>query len=136
MSYCWGNPERNQEAISRDVFALQRPHPRTIYIDWQPCKTTESACKLLHDRSPIWRPRVLWIDSISINEDDDKQKSSQVQLMKHIYTRASRLTTWLGDASYARVAVDLLLELSYYRRLGKKAGALCISRIRSPRSVR
>lgn len=40
----------------------------------------------------------LWIDAISINQADDREKSEQVAKMKDIYAKASNTRVWLGPA--------------------------------------
>lgn len=40
--------------------------------------------------------RVLWVDSICINQDDDKEKGHQVRLMAKIYRQAERVLITLG----------------------------------------
>jgi heterokaryon incompatibility protein (HET) len=39
----------------------------------------------------------IWIDSVCINQNDDAEKSDQVQRLSDIYTRASRVIVWLGE---------------------------------------
>ena len=39
----------------------------------------------------------LWVDAICINQDDDREKSYQIALMRNIYGAASELLIWLGD---------------------------------------
>ena len=41
--------------------------------------------------------RTLWIDSICINQNDDDERSHQVQLMGKIYRSASTVLIWLGE---------------------------------------
>jgi hypothetical protein len=36
----------------------------------------------------MWTPRLLWIDSIYINQKDKEEEVSQIQLMKSIYSNA------------------------------------------------
>ena len=45
---------------------------------------------LLHLRDPFI-DRILWIDAICINQEDDEEKSHQVRLMAKIYAKASRV---------------------------------------------
>ncbi|KAM4058885.1 heterokaryon incompatibility protein [Hirsutella rhossiliensis] len=45
------------------------------------------------------RPRYLWIDALCINQDDDKEKSREVQRMRHIYEQAANVVLWLGEAA-------------------------------------
>ena len=40
---------------------------------------------------------LLWIDAICINQNDDDEKSSQVQRMGEIYGGAERVLVWLGS---------------------------------------
>ncbi|USW50912.1 Putative heterokaryon incompatibility [Septoria linicola] len=63
--------------------------------------------------------RTLWIDAISINQDDLEERSEQVLRMGDIYRQASRVVVWLGpaleDTHLAMTALQLLgqhLELS------------------------
>lgn len=48
------------------------------------------------------KPRVLWVDAICINQDDDDEKAYQVPLMGRLYTEAPRTVIWFG-ASNANV---------------------------------
>jgi len=40
--------------------------------------------------------KYLWIDALSINQDDINERSAQVKRMSAIYTRAGSVVTWLG----------------------------------------
>jgi hypothetical protein len=42
--------------------------------------------------------RIIWVDAICINQGDDIEKANQVGYMAEIYSRASRVTVWLGEA--------------------------------------
>ncbi|KAI1462799.1 heterokaryon incompatibility protein-domain-containing protein [Annulohypoxylon moriforme] len=42
--------------------------------------------------------RHIWIDAICINQQDNDEKSTQVQMMLEIYARAKRVNIWLGEA--------------------------------------
>lgn len=50
---------------------------------------------LVHLRSAT-EERYLWIDAICINQADLEERSEQVQLMTHIYSRATKVLVWLG----------------------------------------
>lgn len=41
--------------------------------------------------------RLLWVDSICINQDDVVEKGEQVALMSEIYSKAVRVLVWLGE---------------------------------------
>ena len=42
---------------------------------------------------------LLWIDALCINQSGAKEKSHQIPLMRDIYSQASTVLIWLGDAS-------------------------------------
>jgi hypothetical protein len=46
------------------------------------------------------KDRLLWIDALSINQNDEKEKSYQVQQMGLIFSKAERVIIWLGQATY------------------------------------
>jgi hypothetical protein len=81
ISYTWGSAEKNSQ----------------VFINGVPFLTTASAFSVLRSRSSIWRTRLIWIDSICINQDDDQEKGQQVGLMGDIYRGCSRAVIWLGD---------------------------------------
>ncbi|KAM0279439.1 hypothetical protein ACHAQH_004599 [Verticillium albo-atrum] len=98
MSYTWGDPTKTH----------------IIWVNGQQFKTTQNVYNLLYDRSPVFKPRRIWIDSICINQEDNAEKTSQVSIMRQIYDCASLVTIWLGAGENAHLAVDLILELSHY----------------------
>jgi hypothetical protein len=53
---------------------------------------------LSHLRDPFIE-RILWIDAICINQEDNEEKGRQVRLMAKIYAKASRVVVWLGKAA-------------------------------------
>jgi len=47
-----------------------------------------------------------------INQNDDNERSSQVQLMRHIYQYSTRVIVWLGKHTQdTERGVDLLLSI-------------------------
>jgi hypothetical protein len=42
--------------------------------------------------------RILWIDTICIFQDDISERGDQVELMAKIYSHASGVFVWLGEA--------------------------------------
>ena len=45
------------------------------------------------------KPRRLWIDAICINQEDSDEKNVQVDLMAEVYSLATSVCVWLGEAS-------------------------------------
>jgi hypothetical protein len=83
-----------------------------IRVNGHRLEITTSAHKVLANRSSFWRPRLLWIDSICINQKDDEskeensehesgehekrtEKEQQLSLMGDIYWNASLVTVCL-----------------------------------------
>ncbi|KOC14041.1 hypothetical protein AFLA70_24g004692 [Aspergillus flavus AF70] len=70
---------------------------------------------------------MLWVDAVCINQQDEQEKGYQIQLMPTIYSRASHVIVWLGEAAdnSDRALEDIRLaaddEFSIYK-LGKPPG--------------
>lgn len=57
---------------------------------------------LYHALRYLQRPhasRLLWIDTLCINQESDAERSHQAQLMTQIYATAWRVLVWLGEAN-------------------------------------
>lgn len=42
------------------------------------------------------QPRILWIDTLRINQDDTSERNHQVGQMDKIYSRATKVVAWVG----------------------------------------
>src|SRR2546421_250093 len=84
LSYAWFDT-RSSRPISLDnqVFTIS--------------PTLESALRRLRHAE---RLRILWVDSLCINQLDEDEKSAQVSLMRDIYTYSKRVLIWLGEHKY------------------------------------
>ncbi|ORX98819.1 heterokaryon incompatibility, partial [Clohesyomyces aquaticus] len=47
-------------------------------------------------RAPSPISPLVWADQVCINQDDEEEKSHQVQLVGVIYSKASTVVSWLG----------------------------------------
>jgi len=92
LSYAWGDPS-NTAPITLNG------HMHHV--------TTNLQAALRHLRLDS-ETTTLWVDAICINQDDDAEKSSQVQQMGRIYRSAELVIAWLGEASDDS---DFLLDL-------------------------
>ncbi|OLN85442.1 Heterokaryon incompatibility protein 6, OR allele 10 [Colletotrichum chlorophyti] len=79
LSYCWG------QSISKS--------PIIIDSILQQCGVNGEAA-LRHLRTE--EGAHVWIDQFCINQDDNAEKSHQVQMMLDIYVAASRVAVWIG----------------------------------------
>lgn len=84
LSYTWGNVKR--KGAMRCNGAI---------ID----TTKNLFSALTHLRHPD-RVRVLWVDYLCINQEDNTEKADQVGRMGSIYKSADRVLIWLGPASH------------------------------------
>ncbi|KAF4973369.1 hypothetical protein FSARC_347 [Fusarium sarcochroum] len=83
LSYAWGDPLEHR---SIEVDGRQRGVTVNLY---------HALLRLRYSKSE----RCLWVDALCIDQDNDFEKSHQVNLMKNIYSRTNRAILWLGDFS-------------------------------------
>ena len=81
LSYVWG-PPGNTHTVSLDG------NPFPIRPDLNDALQQIQSSRLLD--------RLLWVDAICINQNDTRGKTAQVQLMRQIYERSSKVLVWLG----------------------------------------
>ncbi|KAI0444870.1 heterokaryon incompatibility protein-domain-containing protein [Xylaria telfairii] len=81
VSYAWG-----------DRMAL-----RTIFCEGKfiqiPINLYRALTYMRHPLHPIH----LWVDAICINQEDEVEKSCQVRRMRTIFTKAKKVTVWVGQ---------------------------------------
>lgn len=61
------------------------------------------------------RARVLWVDKICICQADTDERGHQVSIMSDIFSIASSVIVWLGEAKPDTVAFDLLHRINNYK---------------------
>ena len=88
LSYHWGEGEPTEEII---LNTKEKEFPDPFMVR----PNLASALKQLRYRD---RSRYLWIDAICINQDDNSERNVQVALMDGVYSGASEVCVWLGDA--------------------------------------
>ncbi|KAI0149059.1 heterokaryon incompatibility protein-domain-containing protein [Pestalotiopsis sp. NC0098] len=110
LSYTWG-PETNDLGkvyIKQDVPCDGDGLSALSFVNVRP--NLFSALRYL--RLPTVS-RVLWIDSICVNQDDLKERSREVARMGEIYTKAQQVIVWLGtDDSETSIAMETIKILS------------------------
>ncbi|KAK2035968.1 hypothetical protein LZ31DRAFT_571635 [Colletotrichum somersetense] len=111
VSYAWGS-----EGFT-DSLAVSSSPDRTT--DQGVVSITPNVTCLLRSLRRAAKPRVLWIDAISINQTDIPERSVQVQQMRNIYTRALRTVIWLGPAAEdggSDLALAFLKKMAIYKK--------------------
>jgi hypothetical protein len=97
LSYVWGDPTVTE----------------SIFVDGQEVQVTTNLKAALRRLRWVTRARPLWIDALSINQNDSIEKGYQIGFMTEIYFRASAVICWLGEeADDSDVVLFLLDELS------------------------
>jgi hypothetical protein len=94
LSYMWGNPSDTRLITVENDQAF----PVTVSL--------ENALRHIRLQTRI---RNLWIDAVCINQSDIKERSSQINLMREIYSRARLAAVWID--------VELSLDSSCIQRL-------------------
>lgn len=113
LSYCWGDHRQRQnikvavtDAAGSSDFAMSIT--LSLYL------------ALLKLRPRTGPARILWVDSICINQNDLDERSSQVSLMRDVYHNARRVVVWLGQGTMAMYqAIKTLNTISQrYEEIG------------------
>ncbi|KAI1335731.1 heterokaryon incompatibility protein-domain-containing protein [Xylariaceae sp. FL0016] len=96
ISYTWGDTtEKTTMAVNGKAMVVPR-------------KVAEMLRALRHD----WKPVLLWIDFVCINQNDNDEKSHEIQLMRHVYHRAMSVIVWLDPLPDSIVAIEVLVEMA------------------------
>lgn len=83
LSYVWGNPN---ETIP-------------IFIDGYVLPVTSNLhAALLRLRNRVFE-RILWVDAICIDQENDLEKEQQIRFMADIYGQAQCVVVWLGETA-------------------------------------
>ncbi|KAJ8118409.1 hypothetical protein OPT61_g621 [Boeremia exigua] len=83
LSYTWGNVN----------------HKVPILVGSTYLQVTSGLEVALAHLTPEYEPLILWIDALCIDQDDEVEKTEQVQQMQQIYANATSVITWLGPAA-------------------------------------
>jgi hypothetical protein len=81
LSYMWGDPAPTN----------------TIHVSGKALSIASNLNTALHYLRHISRPLIIWIDAVCINQEDEIERAEQVQLMRHVYSRASTVRIWIDD---------------------------------------
>jgi len=83
LSYVWGRPSTVKTIWIRDTQVSVQPN---LFSALRTCR---------HQYKPI----IIWVDALCINQSDISERNSQVAMMKSIYQNAYQVVIWLGEAS-------------------------------------
>ncbi len=140
LSYTWGDP---LDASTQEITKAKSDHVddaisgesennsthkeievRNIRVNGAILGVSEYLFQALsHLRSD--KPLALWVDALSIDQDCEEEKSSQVQRMSRVYQAAERVPVWLGPATE-----DSDRAMDTIARLGEAARELGVLELR------
>ncbi|QDS77734.1 hypothetical protein FKW77_004484 [Venturia effusa] len=122
LSYTWGPPLPSQK---------DEPHKRwLVKIGDTLCCVQKNLYDCLEQFSQSAEELYngdLWIDALCINQDDEDERSQQVNRMAQIYQSADLVLMWLGkdsEDSAMALACDSLQKLAPYIKPGHDLGTL------------
>jgi hypothetical protein len=81
LSYAWGGSDK-------PLFIFIKEHKLPVTVN------LHTALSRLRDRSLT---RIIWVDAVSIDQENLKERGDQVQFMAKIYSKANRVIVWLGE---------------------------------------
>jgi hypothetical protein len=112
LSYVWGDPK-----VTEDIMLNDELFPGTTNLGAALKYVKAHWCSSFPDRSPgHFR---LWVDAICINQKDQNERSSQVDLMREIYSKAELVLSWLG---HGIDEIDIAFEA--LKAIAKETGEL------------
>jgi hypothetical protein len=97
LSYTWGDPQKR----------------RVILVDGQELGIAYNLSIALEHIDPKQSHRSFWIDAVCIQQEDVKERQSQIIQMTEIYSRAQDILIWLGpENDGSKTAMDLMSTIS------------------------
>jgi hypothetical protein len=78
---------RGYHAISY-TWGKSRAKNRVLVVDGSAFYCHEATYNALYHFSSVWKSQLVWIDYICIDQSNEEEKGGQVELMRHIYSRA------------------------------------------------
>ncbi|KAI1211005.1 heterokaryon incompatibility protein-domain-containing protein [Annulohypoxylon truncatum] len=101
LSYVWGD--------------MHRPGAATIALgSGQNLRIAPNLTDALRQLRHSKRSRVIWVDAICINQQDDAERAQQVPFMAEIYTHCHSVLVWLGlPTPHTRLGMEILAFLAH-----------------------
>lgn len=101
LSYTWGDLNDEKSIIVNGMHKNVR-------------KNLEAAMRALRDLPETRLGMRYWVDSLCINQEDERERNEQVKRMRDIYGRARAIIVWLGeDGDNDGIAVRTMRHLCW-----------------------
>lgn len=109
LSYAWGDT-----TLTSPLILNGKAFNATTSLD-----TALRQIRKMQRHSTAFRDQLFWIDAISINQEDEIEKSWQVQRMNSIFSAAHYALVWLGPSSHdSNKAMEVLEHVGLKVALG------------------
>ncbi|PVH80369.1 hypothetical protein DL98DRAFT_203443 [Cadophora sp. DSE1049] len=120
ISYLWGSSEK----------------PHKVCCDGLSIEVKASALSVLRMAASDDNIGYIWIDALSIDQNNNAEKAIQVRLMRDVYPAAKRTIAWLGEATpNTNEAMDFIVTLLTVLKNFKDAKIVDITRSALQRSL-
>ncbi|KAL5327044.1 hypothetical protein ACEPPN_004734 [Leptodophora sp. 'Broadleaf-Isolate-01'] len=107
LSYCWGDLADSGTVWRQiEVAALEDEDSEEPAVSALDCEAVREKYGLILIKQNLYgallrlrledRKRLIWVDAMCINQEDDEEKSWQVRIMGDVYREADRVLIWLG----------------------------------------
>jgi hypothetical protein len=117
LSYSWGNPfpenytSTGSDSDSEDSDDEDFSREFYIHCCGGRIPVTKNIMGFLNSSNKPMGP--IWIDAISINQDDFAERSSQVSIMDKIYASAESVLVWLGPEDKAsKITLQIIKHIN------------------------
>lgn len=94
LSYVWESDEKTHTV---EILDSNPSRPQSVTRDLPISKSLHLALCDLKPTHLGASPRILWVDAVCIDQQNDQEKSSQVQLMPRIYRDAFRVIAYIDS---------------------------------------
>ncbi|CAI6335676.1 unnamed protein product [Periconia digitata] len=95
LSYCWGGEEKTHR------IHIANSQDKSTYSTIPITNNLYRALKQIRHSQGFQH---LWVDALCINQDDAKERSAQVAMMRRIYSQSSGVMIWLGEGESEQFA--------------------------------
>jgi hypothetical protein len=127
ISYVWGQQDEERAPVDVD-YSIKNEAGDDVWIGSYSATIGENlAWALFHLRKRDEELR-LWADAICINQEDNVEKACQVQLMGHIFKKATTTYVWLGPTSgnWDGNGIHVLDVISYIGDRARQTKCACL----------